>query len=341
MQRRPHVIVHTTVTPILSPQASFAQEAAQVRGMERYHAVNRNFNGIAYSFLIADSGRIYEGRGWGQNGAHTQSGRNTDGHGIAFIGDGTKRAPTRKAWESLVWLLQQGIAEGKVAKGYRLSGHRDWWRKACPGDLIYNVMHAEAANVGAMPARPGDWITGPGDRGDVARTWQQQLVDGFGEKLDVDGDFGPLTEAATRRFETAYGLAVDGYVSTADSAQMTELYNNPPQPHTDGDAAEDDEVPAEPQGPEVVEPRDYRVAVRYSRNNPDERIARALGAALHLHTAPLDDPSTVGKVYLVGGEAERDYDRKRADEVVELGGADRQATLNEVVQIISEYIKEL
>jgi peptidoglycan hydrolase-like protein with peptidoglycan-binding domain len=340
-QKREHVIIHTTVTPILSPQASFEQEAAQVRGMERFHVVNRGFNGIAYSFLIADSGRIYEGRGWGQNGAHTQSGRNSDGHGIAFIGDGTKKPPTRQAWESLVWLLQEGIKRGSITSPYRLSGHRDWWRKACPGDLIYSVMHAEAANVGNRPARPSDYVVGLGDKNDLVRVWQQQLIDGFGEKLDVDGIFGPITEAATKRFEEAYGLPVDGYASTADTARMEELYKNPPQPHTDDTAKPDDEPAAEPTGPEVVEPRDYKFAVRYGKNSVDERIARALAAAMHLHVAPFDDASTAEVAYLVGGQAAREYDRARAGRVVEFAGETRKETLQKVAAAIEQYIMKL
>lgn len=40
----------------------------------------------AYSFLIGDDGRVYEGAGWHTLGAHTY-GYNRNGLGIAFIGN--------------------------------------------------------------------------------------------------------------------------------------------------------------------------------------------------------------------------------------------------------------
>ncbi|GAB3743518.1 M15 family metallopeptidase [Microlunatus parietis] len=42
-----------------------------------------------------------------------------------------------------------------------------------------------------------------------------------GENLALDGDFGPATEAAVRRFQSGYGLPVTG---VADSATYTKIY---------------------------------------------------------------------------------------------------------------------
>lgn len=50
-----------------------------------------------------------------------------------------------------------------------------------------------------------------GDKGDDVATWQRLLVQ-HGHTLVVDGDFGPKTDAATREFQRARGLQVDGIV---------------------------------------------------------------------------------------------------------------------------------
>lgn len=50
-----------------------------------------------------------------------------------------------------------------------------------------------------------------GDKGPAVADWQRQLVE-LGYKLIIDGDFGPLTDAATRAFQGSRGLVVDGIV---------------------------------------------------------------------------------------------------------------------------------
>jgi peptidoglycan hydrolase-like protein with peptidoglycan-binding domain len=50
-----------------------------------------------------------------------------------------------------------------------------------------------------------------GSVGDVVKLAQEEL-NKFGAHLVVDGIFGPLTEAATKAFQSAHGLAVDGII---------------------------------------------------------------------------------------------------------------------------------
>lgn len=50
-----------------------------------------------------------------------------------------------------------------------------------------------------------------GDKGDLVARLQAALVRS-GEKIAVDGDFGPRTEAAVLRFQSRQGLSVDGMV---------------------------------------------------------------------------------------------------------------------------------
>ena len=50
-----------------------------------------------------------------------------------------------------------------------------------------------------------------GDVGDAVKV-AQNLLNRHGASIDVDGSFGPSTEAAVRAFQTAHGLKVDGVV---------------------------------------------------------------------------------------------------------------------------------
>lgn len=59
--------------------------------------------------------------------------------------------------------------------------------------------------------RGGNLLVRRGDVGESARLVQEALV-AAGYAVSVDGDFGPRTEAAVRRFQADHGLPVDGLV---------------------------------------------------------------------------------------------------------------------------------
>ena len=230
---RNRVIIHTSVTP--QGDGSVASEVRQVKGMERFHVQTRKWDGIAYSFLVGNSGTIYEGRGWGRNGAHTQNGGNSQGYAWCVIGDGTKHKPSDAAVQAIRDHIALGIQQGHVAGSYILSGHHCWWpSKPCPGACVYNVMprltgvlgggvllNPVAGSSGRAP------ITG-GDGGNWVSTWQQQLNDTQGAGLQVDGKFGPATTAATKAFQRKSGLTADGIVGPRTIAAMESLYRAPP-----------------------------------------------------------------------------------------------------------------
>lgn len=128
----PEVWIHHTVT------ASGPDETQIMRQIQNYHMDTRGWRDIGYSFVIFPTGRIYEGRGWGRKGAHTQN-HNAVGHGIAFAGDYRTLAPTTPSLDACRWLIAEGQRLGFVAKGKTLptGGHRDVAATACPGDKLY------------------------------------------------------------------------------------------------------------------------------------------------------------------------------------------------------------
>lgn len=130
------VVVHHTHSPALAPHATEAEEIAAVRGIERHHVEQRGFQGIAYNWLIAPSGRLYEGRGWGFAGSHSV-GQNSTSVGVCFIQDGNRLTLSTRAVVTARNLLAEGAALRHLSPAYDIKGHRDFHPTECPGSLIY------------------------------------------------------------------------------------------------------------------------------------------------------------------------------------------------------------
>jgi peptidoglycan hydrolase-like protein with peptidoglycan-binding domain len=81
---------------------------------------------------------------------------------------------------------------------------------------------ADAGDVDVVHAEPGtgNQLLRRGDVGAAVATWQWRLVQALDRQLAVDEDFGPVTEDATRDFQRAHGLTVDGIVGPASRAAM-------------------------------------------------------------------------------------------------------------------------
>jgi Putative peptidoglycan binding domain len=76
-----------------------------------------------------------------------------------------------------------------------------------------------AIDVTHTPPGTGTQLLRRGDRGAAVATWQWRLRLA-GQAVDVDEDFGPATEAATRDFQHANGLAADGIVGPLSRRAM-------------------------------------------------------------------------------------------------------------------------
>ena len=104
----------------------------ELRGIQYQHQVTNGWSDIGYNYLIDRLGRVWEGRGWGNRGAHTLA-HNTNTIGISFMGNfDVKKLNTlqRVAYFRLVRKLQK-----KGANITRIKGHREMpgQATACPG----------------------------------------------------------------------------------------------------------------------------------------------------------------------------------------------------------------
>lgn len=217
------------------PPAVYAGDFESVksflRNTQNFHMNTRGWADIAYSFFVDRVGRIWEGRGWGVIGGHTQ-GFNSTSHAIYFIlGDG--QVPTPEQVESVRQLISEH--NRRYGVGY-VRGHQQapGNSTSCPGDAVMQLINSGSFNVGAA-AEPApadvDWaalrryiaavlleqvrslpMLRRGMRGGRVETWQKALNLASGTKLAEDGVFGTATDDATRAWQGFFKLGVDGVV---------------------------------------------------------------------------------------------------------------------------------
>jgi hypothetical protein len=216
---------------------------AMIRGIYAYHAQTLGWGDIGYNFLVDRFSRIWQGRYGGMDkpviGGHTL-GYNTVGMGVSAIGNfdvaSVPQAMTDAykrifAWKfSLADIPATGtvIANGKSLQ--RITGHRDVYPTACPGQYLYAKIpeiRAGAAALMSAPTRPPapapPVVTPPAGSWAVTRytpykgvTLQQGssgsavVVLQRGLKVADDGDFGPGTRAALVAFERQQHIALNG-----------------------------------------------------------------------------------------------------------------------------------
>ncbi|XP_049884664.1 peptidoglycan-recognition protein LE-like isoform X5 [Pectinophora gossypiella] len=132
----PWVIITHTAT-----DSCFTQSACvlRVRLMQTFHIESRGWSDIGYNFLVGGDGSAYYGRGWDQIGAHTK-GYNKYSIAIAFIGTFNSENPTKNQVEACKKLIKLGVAEGKLAKDYKLFAHRQLMSTLSPGDKVVDII---------------------------------------------------------------------------------------------------------------------------------------------------------------------------------------------------------
>ena len=133
----------------------------------------------------------------------------------------------RHGRKRLTWIATPQEAEAyKVAADEMiLTWHRWYAYKSCPGDWMYSRGQDLARQVNARLGGAEIVVPVPvpntenktleeykmplikrGSKGKAVKIWQ--IIVG----VNADGDFGPATEAATKKFQKAHGLDVDGIV---------------------------------------------------------------------------------------------------------------------------------
>lgn len=130
----PFAVIHHTAGARCTTDAACEQ---QVRNIQNFHMNTNGWANIGYNFLIGDNGRVYEGRGWNQQGAHAPS-YNNQAIGISFIGTFTSGLPSAAARTAAQQLISCGVSRGEIRSAYSLIGHRQGSATECPGNSLFN-----------------------------------------------------------------------------------------------------------------------------------------------------------------------------------------------------------
>lgn len=207
------------------------EESEIMRLFERFHAegLTKSNPRIAYTWVVMQSGRVYEGTGWGHIGAHTK-GMNSSAYAICLPINGNETMPSKKAREAILNLRIEGVGLKHLSHSHKVTGHQDHGKPSCPGKLVYDSIVLPARTT--KGPRLADYIHAKptlrfGKGGvdasirerETVRYLQQILIAGgfMPDRLRsgqsaATGWFGPTTETAVMKFQKAVGLKVDGLV---------------------------------------------------------------------------------------------------------------------------------
>ena len=211
------------------PHADCRTAVRSIDAYERSHGYAQ----VAYNTLACPHGILIEGRGLGVQGAANGGGKNGTYASVCVLGgigdaftDGHKKA----------------IEEAYKYFPGRLLPHREVNSTSCPGDEITAWVHARAAGTGTVveprppaqnpsPSPGGDLVnlyhalhslagriafgrtlrvTNPIMTGTDVAECQLFLVGACGQKIAVDGAYGPQTAAAVVNFQKFFHLTPDG-----------------------------------------------------------------------------------------------------------------------------------
>ncbi|WP_410536899.1 FG-GAP-like repeat-containing protein [Streptomyces sp. KL2] len=224
-----------------------SDSAAIVRSLMTFHVKSNGWNDLGYNFLVDKCGTIFEGRHGGVDlpvvGAHTY-GFNSYSTGIAVIGnyaagdvptpDVTGAVARVAAWKlgqygvdptgrvTLTAMGNTGVwKEGEQATLRTVSGHRDGYNTACPGQALYDAL-PEIRRFAASPAASSAAPTADFNRdgmGDMAVGTPRAAVGGKAKAGTVSvapgGVDGPV--ASTRVTLSQSSPGVPGASETGDS----------------------------------------------------------------------------------------------------------------------------
>ncbi len=99
-----------------------------------------------------------------------------------------------------------------MARAYHAANASWWVWQGLPGSN-WNAISQHANSLSGYRANTSDASIGQGAHGDLV-IWAQEHLISAGERVSVDGSFGPKTKSAVRAFQSAHHLRSDGVIGS-------------------------------------------------------------------------------------------------------------------------------
>lgn len=147
----PECWLHHSVTATAGPNGTFAQDAANIRAIEAVGHQRFGY-GISYTWLITQSGRVFQGHSPARMGTHT-GGRNSAARAICLVGNYDIDVPTAAQVQAIAWLLQEAKRQGWLRNARLNGGHRDLKATACPGARAYSLIPQINGLAAGLPVK--------------------------------------------------------------------------------------------------------------------------------------------------------------------------------------------
>ena len=127
----------------MSPFSDTAERssAQRIESIRRYHCDTLNWGDIGYHYVVDRSGRVWEGRPIGYQGAHVRN-HNEGNIGVLLLGNFERQNPSEAQVdalrENLGWLIRQYNVPAR-----HVLTHQEWdgARTACPGRSLQAYMN--------------------------------------------------------------------------------------------------------------------------------------------------------------------------------------------------------
>ncbi|KAJ8664831.1 hypothetical protein QAD02_006493 [Eretmocerus hayati] len=129
------VFSHTATPPCFIEKDCLVQ----VKLIQKLCVESKGWGNVGFNFLVGGDGNVYEGLGWGVEGARTKP-FNPKSLGIALIGDFQNMRPTDAQLDATKKFLEYAVEQNQLDPNYKIIVQRQVIVTNSPGRMAYQII---------------------------------------------------------------------------------------------------------------------------------------------------------------------------------------------------------